>query len=141
MKNKSSIFLIMIFCMSIISTARSTELANDPHEFWMGITLGLAAFMLGFMWFGMVKVAFGVLFKVIWGNTKIYILFKKWISFTFVLWFVAAFILCVIMWIDSEYASFYFLQCMVSGIVVETWVYKNFLEERLIENIKTNKEE
>lgn len=119
----------MIFCMLIIGMVRSTEFANDLHEFWIGIALGLSSFMLGVMWFGMATVAFGVLFKVIWGNTKIYILFKKWISFTLVLWFAVAIILCVIMWLDAEYASFYFLQCVISGIVVETWVYKNFLEE------------
>ncbi len=139
MKSRGYLFLIMIFCMSIICAVRSTELANDAHEFHLGIILGISQFVLGFMWFGMATVALGVLFKSVWGDTKIYILFNKWLSFSLILWFVVSIILCLSTLIDSEYASNFFIQCLVCGIFTETWVYKNFLEKNLIEKIKTNK--
>lgn len=143
MKKKNKLFLIMTISMSIICAVRMVGIASDILDFGLGIFVGIVAFIMGFMFLGIMNLIFGVFYKILLGNTKIYKWLKKlfyiWISFTLVMGFLVSCMLCLATWIFNS-AAYFFPQCMASGSFVGTWVYKNILEERLIDNIKIGRE-
>lgn len=80
MKKKNKLFLIMTISMSIICAVRMVGIASDILDFGLGIFVGIVAFIMGFMFLGIMNLIFGVFYKILLGNTKIY----KWLKNCFI---------------------------------------------------------
>lgn len=143
MEKKNKLFPIIAISMSVICAVRMVGAASDLLDFGLGVFVGIVIFIMGFMFLGVMNLIFGVFYKILLGNTKIYKWLKKlfhiWISFTLIMSFFLSCMLCLATWIDGS-AIYFFPQCMASGSFVGTWIYKNILEERIVDNIKISRE-